>query len=195
MGRHYAVANGSGWSLQVCAAIFNSKQLHLQKLTLEQLLTIFNLCKEYFSISTIIKVADVQRYLSLHSEVCCWRQKWCQTWFVILTSLISCFCTHASLHIHKSFPLITLPCSRNLYRHSGNIGILKGNAWSNASPPSISLTSCFAAPTFCWRTDSISSRHLFLCGNPYLCTADWKSIFFARCVIRQRTIHLHCIGA
>lgn len=63
---------------------------------------------------------------------------------------ISCLCTHASIHIHKSFPSISLLCSCNLHWHSGNIvngkrpGVLKRFS-SSSPPPDIFLVSslCF----------------------------------------------------
>lgn len=61
----------------------------------------------------------------------------------IIPGWISCLCTHASIHIHKSFPPILLLRSRNLHRHSEYIRVLKGQACSSTPPPHGRLQTSF----------------------------------------------------
>lgn len=107
----------------------------------------------------MIKGADISHNTSILRPACWGLRR--QTRFI----LISCLCAHASVYVHNWFHLIALPRSGNLRWSRENNRSLKGQAWSNASPPIVSLTAVKS-----------SSRTSLLCGVLQPCGDLWKSI-------------------
>lgn len=107
----------------------------------------------------MIKGADISHNTFILRPACWGLRR--QTRFILISRL----CAHASVYVHNWFHSIVLPRSGNLHWSWETNRSLKGPAWSNASPHSVSLTAVKS-----------SSRTSLLCGVLQPCSVIWKSI-------------------